>query len=208
MGIDVWVERSADAAVPVSAEEEATKAEPAAAVAAQPRNTAPTEQVRKALDQAPARSPSESSAVSTAAVADDFPACRILALRQGNLLLLTEMASQPLARRLGRDLLVSMTASKPMKLVETLFDWPPEQASGVVLNGRRALTAFIGRQLDDLDATSTVVACVEVQRRMPELAELLAQRRLTYLVIASLSELALSADAKRTLWAQLQQLRQ
>ena len=187
---------------------------------AAPRKAAPTEDLRRALDQAEVRpdaSPSmvqpgqvarDPTAELTTPITDRFPACQVLAMQRGNLLLLAAMSAQTSARRLAGDLLGSMAASNSPKPIEMHFEWPPEQVPGVALDGRRALTAFISRQLDDLAAGSTVVVCEEVRELLPGLADLLAQRSLNHLAIARLRELAVSAAAKRTLWTQLQQLRQ
>ena len=166
MGIDVWVERriaaaAAEDSLPVGDQ-------PAAVDTGHARISPPTQALRESLGQAdqpagrglpqPSDSPQLSDSpqalpkAKTAAarpVVDDFPACRILALRQGSVLLLTDMGREALARRLGRDLLASMITSEPAKPVETLFDWQPENLSSVALDGRRALDAFIDRQLDD-----------------------------------------------------------
>jgi hypothetical protein len=213
MGIDIWVERRSKPALPSAppGNEAMSAVEPEASK----QRAVPTEQLRKALHQSAAsrREISPSAVAAEPApqpirqAVDDFPTCQILAMRQDNMLLLTEHPPQNSVRRLARDLLGSIANSRSSKLVEMRFEWPPEQVSGVVLDGRRALNAFVNRQLDDLTGGCAVLVCAGVSELLPDLIGLLEQRSVRYLPIADLADLAVSPPAKRTLWSRLQQLR-
>jgi hypothetical protein len=213
LGIDVWVQRQA-----------ATEAVAAQPVAEERDPARLTRELRESLQESPrrsARADSGSAAVSTAtpvvpqtnaspavskAADNDFPACRVVALHRSEGLLLADGADLTLARRLGRDLMASHAGGWKDRPSETLFDWQPEKVSGVSLSGRRALGAFINKQLDDLESGAVVLACTGVLELLPELPESAGNRGLRLCKTVSLTELATDTAAKRVLWTQIQQL--
>lgn len=213
MGIDVWVQRRERDAEPVSVQaDQAQETVPVAAGRSSPASTAELKRDLQQVTQPAAKSgspvsPEPASVTNQQPAADIFPACQILAVRQADVLVLADMAQQTLARRLGRDLVASTTRQWQKRPAETLFDWQPEQLSGMTVDGRRALLAFVSRQLDELDAGSLIIADVLVQERLPELADLIVNRAGRFCPVPSLDQLANDAGAKRDLWAQLQQLR-
>lgn len=137
---------------------------------------------------------------------DDLPVCRIICLALPGGVLLADARDLKSARRLGRDLLAALDGNWQHPPTETLFDWPPQQALGVSVSGKRALTAFIARQLDELPEGGVIIACARVGTLLPELAGAAAQRTQRVVETEMLTELASDTDAKRRLWTQIQQL--
>ena len=74
------------------------------------------------------------------------------------------------------------------------------------VSGRKALAAFISRQLDELSEGGAIVACAGVGKLLPELAGDAARRKQRIVETEQLTELASDTDAKRRLWTQIQQL--
>jgi len=181
-----------------------------------------TRELRETLQNSPRRRPVERS--SESAIADvpalpsaqtpaaaqvsgnDLRACRVVALQRSKGLLLVDGADLVLARRLGRDLMSSSLGHWQDRPRETVFDWHPEKVTGVAVSGRRALGAFVNKQLDDLASGGYVLVCEEVLGLLSDLTEIAGNRDLKLCTTASLARLATDVDAKRTLWAQIQQL--
>ena len=233
LGIDVWVSRSGRGA-PDTVLSGGVDVAPldAAADPPSPAETptpAPTRQDVSALTQEMRQSLKASSKQSAAALSsaaalesgpetvasggqeaapqsDDLPACRILCLAGSGRLLLADAHDLKAARRLGRDLLAAMSGNWQSQPMETLFDWPPQQAPGVSVSGKKALAAFIARQLDELSEDGVIVACAGVGKLLPELAGDVARRKQRIVETEQLTELASDTDAKRRLWTQIQQL--
>jgi len=139
-------------------------------------------------------------------VENDLPACRIVALQLSAGLLFADGADLRLARRLGRDLMASSAGRWKDRPRETVFDWQPEKMPGVPVSGRRALGAFVSKQLDDVSSGSFVLVCAEVQELLAGLFESTDGRELRLCRMTSLAQLATDTKAKRALWAQIQQL--
>lgn len=232
LGIDVWVSRSGrgapdavltgggdgaplDAAVDLPAQAEAPAPAPTRRDV-----SALTEEMRQSLKASSNISTSAPSAAAVEATletdasggqeaapqSDDLPACRILCLAGSGRLLLADAHDLKAARRLGRDLLAALNGDWQSQPMETLFDWPPQQALGVSVSGRKALAAFIARQLDELSEGGAIVACAGVGKLLPELAGDAASRKQRIVETEQLTELASDTDAKRRLWTQIQQL--
>jgi len=136
--------------------------------------------------------------------ADELPACRILSLRLPGALLLCEADEPALARRLGRDLLASTSGGSVATPEETLFEWDPRAVGSAAVNGRRALAAFVRRQLDELGA-GTLLASAQVTSRVPDL-EGEAGSAVRLLRIPDLPTLLDQPEAKRALWQRIQSL--
>lgn len=233
LGIDVWVPRSVlsegvDVAPLDTTTEQPVRAESPVPAPTRRDVSALTQEMRQSLKASSARPSSASQASAPASPAvrssaaesppaatenqeaaaqpDDLPACRILCLAGAGRLLLADAHDLKATRRLGRDLLAAMSGNWQSQPMETLFDWPPQQAPGVSVSGKKALAAFIARQLDELSEGGVIVACAGVGKLLPELAGEAASRKQRIVETERLTDLASDTDAKRRLWTQIQQL--
>jgi len=136
----------------------------------------------------------------------DIGQARVLSLHSAGLLLLADVAQVRSARRLVKDLLQAGTGDWSGKPAQTVFAWPPEQTSAAGISGRRALLAFVDKQLDDLGSPGALIVCERVLEMLPGLVDSVTRRGVRYLSAPRLQELMQNGEAKRDLWLKIQQL--
>jgi hypothetical protein len=215
LGIDVWVPRAVPSAADgraaaddssAAAASTSAAAGPAGAMVREPATAEAPERRAPSTRTPPApAAPATASPTAAAPTRDDeLPACRILGLRLPGAVLLCEADEPALARRLGRDLLASSAGASVLPPEETVFDWDPEAVGSSAVSGRRALAAFVRRQLDELGAGVLLVSA-PVMSRLPDLeGEVGAAVRLVR--IPGLQTLLDQPEAKQALWQRIQSL--
>lgn len=224
LDIDVWVSRGKGGHQGLSESVSASAPGAAVAPAADPGDgvSALTRQVRETLREpvegrhkrAPSAPPVQPSVPPAEPMADkpaadsapDLPDTQILSLRCSGLLLLVEVQGLKYARRLATDLLRAAAGDWQSALEQTVFDWHPDKVGSAGVSGRRALAAFVDKQLDDLGREKSVLLCERVAAMLPELAGSLSSRDHHTIRVPALQALAGDGEAKRILWQQIQQL--
>ncbi|MFW6092477.1 MAG: hypothetical protein ACODAC_00795 [Pseudomonadota bacterium] len=204
MGIDIWWARGArslppdpDAAGPVADSAEPPPAEDSArgaqALEALKAATAPEP---AAVPDTPPRPPAAVDPGPEPGPAPE-PVSAISMAVPGAVMLIEDQPSK-LETRLARDVLAAASGNWRARPAHRRFAWPPEvgdaRLHGGPEAGRRALAAFVGKDVSDHAAG--LVLCSEA------LAELLPEQGPGWVrvVVPALGDLGADADAKRALW--------
>jgi hypothetical protein len=201
MGVDVWLDRTghseplAELSEPeVSQREdlpsertdqtplpgEPARSPPRAEIPAPQESTAPKEPI------APKRQPSGP------ALAPFSVAC----LSKGPVLMLVELAPSKAGRRFALDVLAAASGVFGGETTQLAFDWPQPGVDNTPETVRKALGAFVAKQIGDLDPARLLMDR-EVAGRLERVPD-------GCVLLAPLAELMVDGQKKRALWTELE----
>ncbi len=171
MGVDVWLARTGPA-------------DPLSELSV-PRVSVPEDLPVERPGPAPARAAGP-------AVAPFSVAC----LSKGPVLMLIELGPSKAARRFALDLLAAGSGMFGGESTQLAFDWPQPGVDNNAEAVRKALSAFLSKQIDDLDPSTLLIG--------REVADRLGQVPDGCILLAPLAELMVDGQKKRSLWTELE----
>jgi hypothetical protein len=196
MGVDVWLlrraahEASPDLSVPdnqVAPGERGLSAAPADSVRAASRTPA-----GKGSDLAPVE-PASAPARSAGRPVAPFS---VFCLSKGPVLMLVELGPSKAARRFALDVLAASSGIYGGETAQLAFEWPQPGVDNNPRTLKKALGAFVSKQLSD-QAPSRVLIDQEVSARLEQIPD-------GSIELAPLAELMVDGERKRALWAKLE----
>lgn len=190
MGVDVWLTRTG--VREPSARPAAAKTSGLAADNQTARKNAASKNA--ASKKAASRMSPSPDVTSTAepAVAPFSVAC----LSKGQVLMLVELGRSKAASRFALDVLAASSGQFGGEAVQLAFDWPQPGVDNNAGSARKALGAFVAKQLGDR-APALVLVGREVANRLEQVPD-------GSILLAPLAELMVDGDKKRALWAELE----
>ena len=199
MGVDVWLPRtgpleplaelSAGLAAPAETETAEQRSDSAGTEPAAP---VPPARVRQPVPSAPTDRETTGRTGSGAALAP----FSVLCLSKGPALMLVEPGQSKAARRFCLDVLAAASGLYGGESVQVVFNWPQPGVENDLLSAKKALGAFVAKQLGDQAPELVLVDAISAERleSLPEGS----------LLLAPVPELMVDAAKKRTLWLELE----
>ncbi len=195
MGVDVWLLRRAEAAA------SAELSVPADAAPSGGPAPEPVERHRRRLAKAPAEpartpAPAVEAAPPTRPVGPPVPPFSVVCLSKGPVLMLVELEPAKAVRRFALDVLAASSGMFGGKSAQLAFDWPQPGIGNDERSMRKALGAFVAKQLGD-QAPARVLISRPVAERLEQIPE-------GTILLAPLAELMVDGRQKRALWEELE----
>jgi len=197
MGVDVWLARggaveplaelsvpqgdSATTRIPIATEQHARPVTPASS--------------EPAPSKPPATVP-DPAATQPRTAGSPIAPFSVLCLSKGRVLMFVEPGQSRAARRFALDLLAASSGVWGGESAHLAFDWPQPGIDNNPLTVRKALSAFVAKQLGDQNPSLVLIG--------REVAERLEQIPDDSIVLAPLPELMVEGELKRALWTELE----
>lgn len=185
MGVDVWLTRTG--VREPSARPAAAKTSGLAADNQTARKNAASKKAASRMSPSP-----DVTSTAEPAVAPFSVAC----LSKGQVLMLIELGRSKAASRFALDVLAASSGQFGGEAVQLDFDWPQPGVDNNAGSARKALGAFVAKQVGDR-APALVLVGREVANRLEQVPD-------GSILLAPLAELMVDGDKKRALWAELE----
>jgi hypothetical protein len=197
MGVDVWLlRRRADEALPGLS---APGGQVVAGAREQP--TVQTDSVKAALKATAVGKgrglpPAETTSTPVRSAGRPVAPFSVFCLSKGPVLMLVELGPSKAARRFALDVLAASSGIYGGDTAQLAFEWPQPGVDNNPQTLKKALGAFVAKQLSD-QAPSRVLIGQEVSARLEQIPD-------GSIELAPLAELMVDGERKRALWAELE----